>query len=416
MIRALLRVAPIFRSTTSARRFAGLVGSVAVLVALPLAPEAWAKGGDPPQIAASSAVLVDARDGHVLYRRAARARRAIASATKLMTALLSLEELRLRQRLTAAPYHAAAAESRINLRAGERMAVGDLLRALLLESANDAAVTLARGVSDSVEAFVDRMNERARKIGLRGTHYANPIGLDQPGNFSSALDLSRLTRRLLRNDTFAAIVDLPRARLSTGLRPRTVENRNELVKRVAWIDGVKTGHTLSAGYVLVGSGERKGAHLVSVVLGSPSEARRDSDTLALLEYGFGLYSRVRAVRAGATAASADVAFYGDREVRLTAARAITVTRRRGQRIRTVIRTPDELEGPLRTGSRVGSVTVLREGKRVGRAPLVTAQAVPDAGPFRKLADKLFRPGVLLTVLALAALATAALRRRTAAKS
>jgi D-alanyl-D-alanine carboxypeptidase (penicillin-binding protein 5/6) len=360
-------------------------------------------------------VLVDARDGHVLYRRSAGARRAIASATKLMTALVSLEELRLRRRLAAAPYRAGAAESRINLRAGERMAVGDLLRALLLESANDAAVTLAHGVSGSVDDFVERMNVRARELGLASTRFANPIGLDQPGNFSSALDLSRLTRRLLRNDTFAAIVDLPQARLSTGSHPRTVDNRNKLVRRVPWIDGVKTGHTLSAGYVLIGSGERKGARLVSVVLGSPSEARRDADTLALLDYGFGLYRRMRAVRPGATLARADVAFYGDRQVRLIASRGLTVTARRGERVRTAIRAPGELEGPLRGGTTVGSVSVLRDGKRVGLVPLVTADSVPGAGALRKLVHNLVRPGVLVTVVALAAL-TVALRRRSTAKS
>jgi serine-type D-Ala-D-Ala carboxypeptidase (penicillin-binding protein 5/6) len=379
-------------------------------------PPASAKANAPPQIAAPSAVLVDARDGRVLYRRSARARRAIASATKLMTALVSLEELRLRRRLAAAPYRAGAAESRINLRAGERMAVGDLLRALLLESANDAAVTLAHGVSGSVDDFVERMNVRARELGLKNTRFANPIGLDQPGNFSSALDLSRLTRRLLRNDTFGAIVDLPQARLSTGSRPRTVDNRNELVRRVPWIDGVKTGHTLSAGYVLIGSGERKGARLVSVVLGSPSEARRDSDTLALLDYGFGLYRRMRAVRPGATLARADVAYHGDRQVRLIASRGSTVTVRRGERLRTAIRAPGELEGPLRGGTTVGSVSVLRDGKRVGLVPLVTADSVPGAGALRKLVHSLVRPGVLVTVVALAALATVVLRRRSTAKS
>jgi serine-type D-Ala-D-Ala carboxypeptidase (penicillin-binding protein 5/6) len=369
-----------------------------------------------PQLTAPSAVLVDARDGHVLYRRSARARQSIASTTKLMTALLSLEELPLRRRLAAAPYHAGPAESQINLRPGERMAVGDLLRALLLESANDAAVTLARGVSGSVDGFVERMNRRAEQLGLDGTHFANPVGLDQPGNYSNAIDLSRLTRRLLRNDTFAAIVDLPEARLSTGARPRIVDNRNDLVGRVPWVDGVKTGHTLAAGYVLIGYGKRKGARLVSVVLGSPSEARRDSDTLALLDYGFGLYRRVRAVRRGATVARADVAFYGDRQVRLTASRGLTVSARPGERVRTAVRAPDELDGPLREGATVGSVIVLRAGKRVGLVSLVTAESVPGAGPLRKLVHYLVRPGVVLTVAALAALALMALRRRTGVKS
>ena len=119
------------------------------------------------------------------------------------------------------------------------------------------------------------MNDRARRLGLNDTHYANPVGLDDPGNYSSAADLSRLARRLLRNDVFATIVDCRRARLTTRRPREIVTNRNDLVARVPWIDGVKTGHTVKAGYVLVGSGTRKGVRLVSVVLGEPSQARRD---------------------------------------------------------------------------------------------------------------------------------------------
>jgi D-alanyl-D-alanine carboxypeptidase (penicillin-binding protein 5/6) len=393
-----------------------LLVAALLLAATWAAPPASAASTRPPDITAPSAVLVDARDGHVLYRRAARARRPVASATKLMTALVSLEELPLRRRVPAAPYSAGAAESRINLRPGERMTVGDLLRALLLESANDAAVTLARAVSGSVDRFVEQMNRRARALGLTTTHFANPIGLDQPGNFSSALDLSRLTRRLLGNDTFGAIVDLPEARLSSGSRPRTVANRNTLVRRVPWIDGVKTGHTLGAGYVLVGFAKRKGARLVSVVLGSPSEGRRDSDTLALLNHGFSLYRRVRPLRAGATLATADVAFYSDRRVKLAASRDLSVAVRRGERVRKAVKAPGEVDGPLPRGARVGSVSVFRSGERVGLVSLVTAEPVPGAGFLRKVVYRLTRPGVLAIGVALVVLTALALRRLVPAKN
>jgi D-alanyl-D-alanine carboxypeptidase (penicillin-binding protein 5/6) len=305
---------------------------------------------------------------------------------------------------------AGAAESRINLRPGERMAVVDLMRALLLESANDAAVTLARGAAGSVRAFVKRMNAHARRLGLSDTHYANPIGFDEAGNFSSALDLSRLAGELLHNDTLATIVGMSSARLATGSRPRVVQNRNRLVGRVRWIDGVKTGHTLKAGYVLIASGKRKGVRLVSVVLGAPSEAQRDTDSLALLDYGFGLYRRIRVVRAGRELASAEAAFYGDRRIALAARRDATVTLRRGERLRTRVQAPEELEGPLERGTKVGTVSVLRAGKRVRLLPLVTAEPVPGAGAVRKLADRLLRPWLLVAVAAVA-LALAARRRR-----
>ena len=353
-----------------------------MLLALAVPPgTAVAKG--PPRVDAPAATIIDARDGKVLYRRDATEQRAIASATKLMTALVAIEELPLERRVRAVGYSAGPAESRIDLRAGERMSVADLLRALLLESANDAANTLAVRASGSVEAFVARMNREARAMGLRRTRFANPIGLDDPGNHSSALDLARLARRFLANDFLAGTVDMPRARLTTGARTRIVVNRNRLVARVPSIDGVKTGHTQTAGYVLVGAATRKGARLVSVVLGEPSEAARDADTLALLRYGFTLYRRMPVVRPGATVARAKVEHFGDREITLVTRRRVSVTVRRGERVRTVVQAPGTLSGPLPEGERVGRVRVYRGERLLRSVPLVTAEAVPKAGFLRR---------------------------------
>ncbi len=285
--------------------------------------------------------------------------------------------------MRAVNYAAGAAESRIDLRPGERMAVADLLRALLLESANDAAETLAVRGTGSLDAFVARMNREARDMGLAHTQFANPVGLDDPGNHSSALDLARIARRVLANDFLAGTVDMPRARLTTGARTRVIANRNRLIARHPSVDGVKTGHTQSAGYVLVGSATRKGARLVTVVLGDPSEAARDADTLALLRYGFSRYRRVPAVRRGATLAHAQVEHYGDREVRLVAARRVSVTAREGQRVRTVVEAPGKLGGPLAAGAQVGTVRVFRGPRLVRSVPLVTADAVPKAGFLRR---------------------------------
>ena len=205
---------------------------------------------------ADSAIVVDARDGTVMFAKRPDAERSIASTTKLMTALLALEKADPNDVFTAPAYNAQPAESRINLREGERMTVKDLLQALLLESANDAAVALAENISGSRQAFVDEMNARAQELGLDHTSYANPIGLDQAGNYSSAHDLATLARTLLRNRRFARIVDMPSATLESGIRPRTVRNRNDLVGQYPWVDGVKTGYTLNAGNVLVGAAAR----------------------------------------------------------------------------------------------------------------------------------------------------------------
>ena len=381
---------------------------IAALLVLAACTSAGAKESPKPHISAPSAIVVDAQDGRVLYRRRERDRRPIASTTKLMTALVALDKLPLGKRVRAAAYTPGPAETQIDLRPGERMAVADLLRALLLASASDAAETLAVRSAGSVRRFVGLMNERARKLGLEQTHFANPIGLDDPAARSTALDLSRLARRAMANDFLAATVDMPRARLGTGARPRIVTNRNRLVGRYPFVDGVKTGHTAGAGYVLVGAAKQKGARVVSVVLGDGSEAARDADTLALLRHGLSFYRRVTPVQAGATLAHAQVKYFGDRETSLVAGRPVGLTVRRGQRVRTVVDAPGTVTGPLDRGARVGTVRVFRGGRVVRTVPLVTAEAVPAAGFLRK-AWRLAIP--ILLIGAGIALALAVRRRR-----
>ena len=373
-----------------------------------------ADAAERPDLSARAAILVDARNGHVLYRRDPTQERPIASATKLMTALVALDELPLGREVRAVPYDPAPAESRIDLRTGERMSVADLLRALLLESANDAAETLAVRAAGSVDRFVRRMNERAQEMGFTHTRFANPVGLDSPGAHSTALDLSRVARQVLRNDFLAATVDMPRARLLSGARPRILANRNRLVREVGWVDGVKTGHTAGAGYVLVGSTSRRGARLVSIVLGAPTEAARDADTLKLLRYGVAQYRRARPVRAGATLSTASVEYFGGREVRLVPVRPVSVTVRRGQRLRTVVRAPEQVTGPLPAGARVGSVTVYREGRRVRSVPVATAASVPEAGFLRKAWSLVWSPIPVLAALGIAIWLILRRRRRTLA--
>jgi serine-type D-Ala-D-Ala carboxypeptidase (penicillin-binding protein 5/6) len=395
------------------------LGAVVVAAALLLgqAAPAGAQAGDaPPRVSdAEAALVVDGRNGDVLFAKRASERRSIASTTKLMTALLTLERSRPKAVFPAADYVAAPVESQIGLRPGERMRVSDLLEALLLESANDAAVALAEGVSGSVDAFVADMNARAAELGLEDTSYANPIGFDDPLNYSTAGDLAALTLELLRRPRFARVVDLPQAELESGARPRTIDNRNTLVASYPFVSGVKTGHTLGAGYVLIGAAEGRGdAKVVSVVMGEPSESARDADTLKLLRWGLAQFHRVRVLDERRTMARADVEHFSDERAALVPARDAVLTIREGERVRRRVRAPDELEGPLAAGSRVGSVTVLVDGEAVRRVPLVTAGDVPGAGTLRVLLSELGVPLTVLLVLAIllgAALVATRLRVR-----
>jgi D-alanyl-D-alanine carboxypeptidase (penicillin-binding protein 5/6) len=268
------------------------VGLLAVTLLLLGAAPADAKSRSaPPRLDARAWALIDAAGGQPLAAHAARRRLPVASTTKLMTAYIALHRLALDTRIPAAPYHPLPAESVLGLARGEKLTVRDLLYALVLRSANDVAVTIADGVSGSERRFVAEMNREARRLGLRNTHYTTPVGLDERRNYSSAADLARLARLLLQDRVFARVAASRRAVLRSGRSRRRIVTRNTLLFDAPWVNGVKTGHTIDAGYVLVGSGRRHGVELVAAVLGTPSEAARDAETLRLLDYGFSLYRR-----------------------------------------------------------------------------------------------------------------------------
>lgn len=334
----------------------------------------------PPEVEARAWALIEARTGEVLASHAAARRLPIASTTKLMTAYVVLHELSLDRIVRAAPYEPIYGESLLELRAGQRISVHDLLAGLLMRSGNDAAEDLALATAGSEGRFVAEMNRRAAALGLADTHYANPIGLDQRGNYSSAADLATLARRLLRVPVFARIVDSPTLVLRSLRPPRRIENSNDLLRMEPWVNGVKTGHTFDAGYVLVAAGKRKGVELISVALGTPTEEARYRANLELLDYGFSQYQRHRPIHAGEDLADPAIRYSGG-ELPLRAARGVTVGLRAGQRVDVEVSAPSEVEGPIRRGARLGRATVRVDGRPVAAVPLRAARAIPEASAF-----------------------------------
>jgi D-alanyl-D-alanine carboxypeptidase (penicillin-binding protein 5/6) len=389
-----------------------IAAALAALAALLAGAPAATAQDDRPTVGAPAAIVIDARTGERLYAKNADDERAIASTTKLMTALLTLERTEPDDVFTMPPYASSPVESKLGLQTGERMTVKDLLRAMMLPSANDAAYDLAVNIGGSEDEFVELMNDRAESLGLDDTRYSTPVGLDDPGNYSSARDLAALTRRLLRNRTFARVVDMESAQLESGAMPRTIVNRNTLVLEYPWVSGVKTGHTLQAGYVLVGAASARGASVVSVVLGTPSEAARDADSLELLEWGLGQFRRVSPVEADREYATAQVKWRDDDEVTLVADEDVRLTARRGERVTRRVDAPGEVEGPLAAGTRVGELEVVYRGRVVRTVPLVTASPVEGAGLVRKAVSSVGGLGAAVALLAvLGAIVLLALRFR-----
>jgi D-alanyl-D-alanine carboxypeptidase (penicillin-binding protein 5/6) len=379
----------------------GRLRSVCLVALVALAAPAQVHAAAAPSVPnAKAAIVIDGRNGEVMFAKHPRARREIASTTKLMTALLTLERAEPGEVFTAAARRPSPVESQIGLASGERMKVADLFKALMLESANDAAETLAEGISGSQAAFVAAMNRRARQLGLSGTSYANPIGLDDPNNYSTARDLAKLTFDLMQERRFARVVDMPSAQLHSGAKPRTVDNRNLLIGAYPFVNGVKTGHTSQAGYLLVGSARSGiGGRVISVVMGEPSEAGRDADTLELLRWGLSRFHRVRVLDRHRALAHPKVEYFDER-ARLVPQRGLVLTLRDGEHVGRHVVAPDQVSGPLAARTRKGSVSISVDGERVRRVRLVTADAVPAAGTLRVLTSVL---GVPLTVLAVLAI-------------
>lgn len=358
----------------------------------------------PPRLTVTGAALIEQSTGRQLYGRAADRELPVASTTKLMTALLTLEHVhRLSTVFTQNDYYATGDDSQIGLVPGERMSVHDLLLALMLPSADDAAEDLAYNVGHgSVARFVGMMNARARQLGLTHTHYSNPVGFDTPpGNYSSASDLVKLASYVLRKSAyFRRIVALPRAVLHSGSHVRVVINRNDLVGRVPWVNGVKTGHTDAARYVLVASGTRDGMTLIAAVLGTASTSAADANAMALLDYGFRDFALRKPVAAGAVVAHVPVKGRTGTSVGTVTARSYRAVFPRSMHLSTRAIVPRMLTGPRRRHAVVGTLVVLADGRKVATVPLRLERAVP-APP--AVASALSPPSTLFWLVAVFAL-------------
>ncbi len=355
--------------------------------------------GAPPALSARGAALIEESTGQELYGSGAQRELSIASTTKLMTALVSIEHARLGRIFTQNDYVPAPIDSQIGLVPGERMSVHDLLLAVLLPSGDDAAEDLAYNVGHgSVARFIAMMNARARQLHLSHTQYSTPAGLDAPGNYSTAADLVKLASFILERHPFLAhAVALASAVLRTGNHVRVVQSTNDLLGRVPWIDGVKTGHTLDAGYVLVASGTRGRLRLLSAVLGTPTQSARDASTLALLGYGFANFRLVTPVLTGAVVARPNVRDRPGLRVDVIADSVFKRVVGRSVRVTTRLELPRQLAGPLPRHAVVGTLLVLADGMPIARVPLLLARPLAAVGSLTLVGRFIARPSTLVAL-------------------
>jgi D-alanyl-D-alanine carboxypeptidase (penicillin-binding protein 5/6) len=358
------------------------LGALAVLAALVSVISAPAARAAAPTLDAAAYILVNPATGETLAARAPDRELPMASTTKIMTALVVLENAGLDDRYAVTPAAAAIEGSSGMLEEGEVLSVRDLLTALLVPSGNDAAVTLAQGVGGSQAGFVALMNAKALQLGLTDTHYANPHGLDAPGHHSSVSDMVRLGSAAMKNPVFRAIVASRRARIPGpgGRGMRVYQSENELLDIDRDADGIKTGVTDGAGYALVAHARRArlGVQLYAAVIGEPSSLSRAMDAKRLLDWGFSQYASATLVAADTVLGGVPVDGRPGVEVPYRASAPLNAPIRLDQAISQTTVAPAEVRGPVSSGQVLGTIT-MRQGSHVlGSRTLVAARAA--SGP------------------------------------
>jgi serine-type D-Ala-D-Ala carboxypeptidase (penicillin-binding protein 5/6) len=330
----------------------------------------------PPQVTGRAFVVENGATGEILLARDASERVPIASITKLMTVLLTLEHARPGDVVTVSPFATAVGESSADLRAGERLTVLELLEAALIQSANDAADALAFHVGHGNEQrFVSMMNAKAQQLGLKDTHFVRPDGLDAPGHVSSARDVTLLARILMHRPIVRQIVRMRAATISGG---RTLHTWNDLLSTYPGIFGVKTGHTSAAGWSEVAAARRRGVTIYATLLGSPDRSTRNADLSELLDWGFARYRPAPLVVKGRGYAHAELG-YGREPVALVAAGSLTPSVRVGLPLVRRVVAADAADLPVTRGQTLGRVQIFQRGRLLGSVPLVASRSVKRPG-------------------------------------
>ncbi len=336
---------------------------------------------------AESAVLLDYHTGQVLYSKNPDKRLPMASVTKLMTLLLACEaeakgQVKLTDIVTASEYAASMGGSQIYLEPGEEFTFEEMLIAIATGSANDASVAVAEHIGGSNEVFVQMMNDKAKELGLKNTHFVNATGLPAENHYTSANDMSVILREALKYPLFRKISSIYEYDLRGG--DFKLWNTNKLLKWYRGCDAGKTGWTNEAKYCLAASAERDNLRLVSVVLGCPQPKSHFQETIKLFNYGFARYQAVVLAEKAAKVKTVPVDKGMAEQVNVVTAEQVSVVVPRGEDkgIQGKIDIPQRLKAPVKKGQVVGTYSVLKDGKELYKVDLVATEDIAKASPLQ----------------------------------
>ena len=369
-----------------------------VLVLINASPVISFGATEPPAIMAETGIVIDAKTGQVLYDKNMNEQREPASTTKVITALLALENLELDKTVTIDAETPFTEGSRVYLLEGEQVTVEQLMYALLLESANDAAVALAKEISGSIPAFAVKMNQKAKELGAKNTNFVNPNGLHVEGHLTTAYDLAMIAREAMKNEEFRKLVLTYRYIIPATNKQDTryLYNTNRLiydnktkvmvngVMRAAKYDGatgIKTGYTSDAGGCLIAGAKRGDTELIAVVMKSTDEGRF-GDAIALLDYGFANYKSIKVMEADTILGEIPIKHGSIKKVQVIAkeeAYATLPSEASKSMVKTKIKLDENVQAPVAKGQKVGVVELYEGDQLIGTVDAVTEQGIPKGG-------------------------------------
>jgi len=363
---------------------------IAALLLLTLVPVHAAPVPAPPSLAATGYLLIDMHSDRVLVEKNADQRLEPASLTKIMTAHVVFNELKkgnlqLTDMVSVSEKAWKTEGSRMFIEVNTRVSVEDLLKGLIIQSGNDAAVALAEHIAGSEDAFANMMNDQAARLGMRNTHFVNSTGLPDEYHYTTPRDIVKVTEALIREHPELYKLYAIKEFTYNNIRQH---NRNNLLWRDESVDGVKTGHTEAAGYCLVSSAKREGMRLISVVMGTTSEKARIRESSALLNYGFRFYETHRLYGAGTALAKTRV-WKGEQEnlaLGLAQDLFVTIPRRQYDKLQARTELQPLIHAPVSKGQALGEVVIELQDEEVARAPLVAMAEMPEGGIWRNLVD------------------------------
>lgn len=334
-----------------------------------------------PEVAAQGAVLIDADTGRVLWGKNENEPMPMASTTKIMTAIIALENADLNDIVTISARAASAPEVKMHLHKGEQIKLEYLVYAMLLNSYNDAAVAVAEHVGGSVEGFCDMMTRKAAELGCTDTVFKTPNGLDAEGHHSTARDMAMIAAYAVKNDDFIKISNTPQLDVASadGRSVYSLVNKNRLLREFDGAIGVKTGFTGLAGQCFAGAARRNGVTLVSVVLasgwGSAGKEKKWTDTKSLLNYGFDNYSMEKVIQAGDQAGSLELMHCKTPEIGLEYAQDVSLLLSKEELLEAELKAdaPKAVEAPVEKGQKVGECGVYINGELCAKTDIVTTE-------------------------------------------